>query len=268
MNKNEQGRFTLESEEELVMKLLKASMGILVCFMLTTGCTETDDSAVVQGSQETPEIPGIDAFSTLDAEASEGRVDERKSEIEPAEDVMASEMPDTIADTASDVELEDPDITADILDALNDSDGKNEDVVPDVDTEDVHFDDDAEESDAEADVFTEEPDVVVEEGWRSSLYPADWAPGFADNEGRFLHDFSYAGYRNGEAPLPTVSLESVFDVVQDFGADETGESDSTASIQSAIDAATAAGGGVEDQRAHPGCAARLRREGDDRAQAG
>ena len=38
--------------------------------------------------------------------------------------------------------------------------------------------------------------------WRSSLYPEDWTPGFADAQGRFLHDFSYAGYHKGEALIP------------------------------------------------------------------
>ncbi|HEY9248603.1 MAG TPA: hypothetical protein VIO38_05710, partial [Rariglobus sp.] len=36
--------------------------------------------------------------------------------------------------------------------------------------------------------------------WRSSLYPQDWTPAFADASGRFLHDFSHAGYRRGAAP--------------------------------------------------------------------
>jgi Pectate lyase superfamily protein len=78
--------------------------------------------------------------------------------------------------------------------------------------------------------------------WRSALYPADWTPAHTDTHGRFLHDFSYAGYRNGEEPLPTVS-GPLFDVT-DFGADITGAADATAAIQSAIDAASAAGGVV------------------------
>jgi hypothetical protein len=46
--------------------------------------------------------------------------------------------------------------------------------------------------------------------WRASLYPEDWTPGFTDDAGRFLHDFSYAGYAAGLAeppsPPPTVRL--------------------------------------------------------------
>ena len=42
-------------------------------------------------------------------------------------------------------------------------------------------------------------------GWRSVLYPKDWTPGFAV-DGAFLHDFSYAGYHNGEDPLPTPTI--------------------------------------------------------------
>lgn len=82
------------------------------------------------------------------------------------------------------------------------------------------------------------------EGWRSVLYPADWTPGFADQEGRFLHDFSYAGYRRGEVVLPEAAGR-VFDVTQaPYLADASGVKDATAAIQSALDAAAQAGGGV------------------------
>jgi hypothetical protein len=80
--------------------------------------------------------------------------------------------------------------------------------------------------------------------WCSELYPPTWsAEDPADGEGRFLHDFSYAGYRYGEEP-PTSPPGAVHDVVAAHGADPTGQADATASIQSAIDAAAAAGGGV------------------------
>ena len=39
--------------------------------------------------------------------------------------------------------------------------------------------------------------------WRSSLYPENWQLGSQDAEGRFLHDFSFAGYRNGGVERPT-----------------------------------------------------------------
>jgi hypothetical protein len=79
--------------------------------------------------------------------------------------------------------------------------------------------------------------------WRSVLYPADWTPGIPADEARFLHDFSYAGYRGGATPLPAPPPGPVFDVA-DFGADAAGATDSTAAVQAAIDAAAAAGGGV------------------------
>ena len=78
--------------------------------------------------------------------------------------------------------------------------------------------------------------------WRSDLYPQDWTPSFTSGSGRFLHDFSYAGYRNG-ADLPKSDAKKKFDVTG-FGADATGATDSTAAIQSAIDAAEDNGGGV------------------------
>ena len=78
-------------------------------------------------------------------------------------------------------------------------------------------------------------------GWRSALYPADWSPGYAVDD-TFLHDFSYAGYRNGEVSL-TAPTGATFDVT-DYGADATGSADSTGAIQAAIDAASADGGVV------------------------
>lgn len=79
--------------------------------------------------------------------------------------------------------------------------------------------------------------------WRSSLYPVDWEPGYTDAAGRFLHDFSYAGYRRGERDVPATPPGAVYDVVS-YGADPSGRADSTAAIQRAIDAAGAAGGGI------------------------
>lgn len=82
------------------------------------------------------------------------------------------------------------------------------------------------------------------EPWRSTLYPVDWKPGFTDSQGRFLHDFSYAGYRSGEAPLPDVA-GPILDVTKaPFLADATGKVDSTAAIQAALDQAGSSGGGV------------------------
>jgi len=80
--------------------------------------------------------------------------------------------------------------------------------------------------------------------WRSLLYPEDWEPAFTDAEGRFLHDFSYAGYHNGESEIPENPPGAVYDAVADYGADNTGTDDATVSIQLAIDDAGAAGGGI------------------------
>jgi hypothetical protein len=69
--------------------------------------------------------------------------------------------------------------------------------------------------------------------WRSTLYPADWHPAFSDASGRFLHDFSFAGYRYGEAWPETVPGPLV-DAVE-RGADPTGATDSTAVVQAVLD---------------------------------
>ena len=70
---------------------------------------------------------------------------------------------------------------------------------------------------------------------RSRLYPSGWSPGMRDEAGRFLHDFSYAGYRNGERPLPTLT-GPLFDVIR-FGASPSTTADQTAAFQAALDAA-------------------------------
>lgn len=84
-------------------------------------------------------------------------------------------------------------------------------------------------------------DAVV---WRSELYPEDWTPEFVGPEGRFLHDFSYAGYRLAAEEPGAALPELVIDVVRDHGADPEGMSDSTAALQAALDAAAVAGGAV------------------------
>ena len=81
-------------------------------------------------------------------------------------------------------------------------------------------------------------------GWRSVLYPEDWTPAFTDPEGRFLHDFSYAGYRNGETELAQDLAAKTIDVVKDHGADAGGMEDATAAFQAAFAAASEAGGAI------------------------
>ncbi|MFB6263617.1 MAG: glycosyl hydrolase family 28-related protein [Bradymonadaceae bacterium] len=80
--------------------------------------------------------------------------------------------------------------------------------------------------------------------WRSELYPADWSPGHTGEDGRFLHDFSYAGYRNSEAKLGRAIPDRRFDVVEDFGGDPSGETPSTEAVRRAVDAAEKSGGVV------------------------
>ena len=80
--------------------------------------------------------------------------------------------------------------------------------------------------------------------WRSGLYPAHWQPGYCDDQGLFLHDFSYAGYRGGMDSLPRVS-GPVTDVTQPpYSADNTGAADVRDILQQALDDAGSAGGGV------------------------
>lgn len=80
--------------------------------------------------------------------------------------------------------------------------------------------------------------------WRSSLYPANWTPGYTDAQGRSLQDFSYAGYWRGEKNIPTNPPGATYNVVTQYGADPSGAADSTHAIQNAINAAGSAGGGI------------------------
>ena len=81
--------------------------------------------------------------------------------------------------------------------------------------------------------------------WRSKLYPKSWQPGYKDKEGRFLHDFSYAGYYMGEKEIPVSHSGIQVNVTADpFGADNTGKKDATLAIQKAIDHVGSEGGGI------------------------
>lgn len=80
--------------------------------------------------------------------------------------------------------------------------------------------------------------------WRSSLYPANWKPGYKDNQGRFLHDFSYAGYQSGEFEIPFITENTSDVTLPPYNADNTGTTDVTAVIQQALDDVGQSGGGV------------------------
>ncbi|GAB6927886.1 hypothetical protein JCM10914A_18690 [Paenibacillus sp. JCM 10914] len=88
------------------------------------------------------------------------------------------------------------------------------------------------------------PDTASAAPWRSSLYPANWTPGYQDAQGRFLQDFSYAGYWRGEKNIPTNPPGATYNAVTQYGADPSGAADSTNAIQNAINAAGTAGGGI------------------------
>lgn len=91
--------------------------------------------------------------------------------------------------------------------------------------------------------YTEPPDAPGT--WRSVLYPKGWAPlhdgGKADEQGRFLHDFSHAGYHRGEVK-PAYGKGTPVSEVDAAAGD--GKADATGAIQKAIDEACAKGGGV------------------------
>lgn len=82
--------------------------------------------------------------------------------------------------------------------------------------------------------------------WESTLFGPIWqaTPPLSFETDKILQDFSFAGYRRGEAPLPTQPPGSTYNVVTGYGADPSGTADSTVAIQNAINAASSAGGGI------------------------
>jgi hypothetical protein len=91
---------------------------------------------------------------------------------------------------------------------------------------------------------TQQSGATINSTIRSSLYPTNWFPGYTDAEGRYLQDFSYAGYRMGEN-IPSNPPGSTYNVTEaPYNADKTGVADSTEAIQKALDDAGTAGGGV------------------------
>ena len=80
--------------------------------------------------------------------------------------------------------------------------------------------------------------------WRSSLYPEDWTPGYKDSEGRFLHDFSYAGYHSGLKEIPN-RTDNIIDITKaPYNADNKGKKDVTFIVQKAVNDLGEKGGGV------------------------
>lgn len=84
--------------------------------------------------------------------------------------------------------------------------------------------------------------------WRSALFPADWKPvtegGRSDGAGRYLPDYSMAGYHRGEVKPPIGSAQLPVRATVDAKRFGNGTTDATTAIQAAIDSACAAGGGV------------------------
>jgi autotransporter-associated beta strand protein len=102
---------------------------------------------------------------------------------------------------------------------------------------------------------------VYADSWRSVLYPVDWVPPVQSSfeSDKLIQDFSFAGYRRGNQPVPNVS-GPLFNVLE-YGADPLGLSDSTTAIQNAINNAEDTGGGVVYM---PAGTYRIQPQGDNR----
>jgi hypothetical protein len=93
-------------------------------------------------------------------------------------------------------------------------------------------------------ITLESDNAVTTPGWRSILYPDDWKPGYKDGFGRYLQDFSYAGYHMGAKEIPSDNRKITDVSLPPYNADNTGIQDVTAILQQAIDDVGSSGGGV------------------------
>ncbi|MGE9295336.1 MAG: glycosyl hydrolase family 28-related protein [Puniceicoccales bacterium] len=83
-------------------------------------------------------------------------------------------------------------------------------------------------------------DSAPDGSWQSELYSEGWDPlpsRLFESE-KLIQDFSYAGYANGERPIPSSGDTRKINVL-DYGADPSGQEDSTSAIQQAINQAAA-----------------------------
>jgi hypothetical protein len=95
-------------------------------------------------------------------------------------------------------------------------------------------------------LFTNTVVSVHAQQWQSELYTSNSKVQVDSNfyTGKFLQDFSYAGYHRGEKEIPSVQ-KNVIDVTKaPYRADKTGNTDVTLILQRAIDDAAKKGGGV------------------------
>jgi hypothetical protein len=93
--------------------------------------------------------------------------------------------------------------------------------------------------------FGTQDEAAAQSTIRSDLYPINWQPGYTDNQGRYLQDYSYAGYMRGEQPIPDNPGSLYVNVTQaPYNADPTGSVETSRAIQSAIDFVGQNGGGV------------------------
>ncbi len=85
------------------------------------------------------------------------------------------------------------------------------------------------------------------QAWRSSLYPANWSPPGIEKDfytDAFIQDYSYAGYQSGKISIPNITSNIINVTQAPYLADNSGVTDATVAIQTAINKAKSDGGGV------------------------
>lgn len=188
---------------------------------LLVGCSE------VGPALPTPAEASVDVTTAVSADAS----------TDAPMDAPTDAPMDAPMDAPSDVAVEVPAVDRG-ADTGADA-GTLADAAPDAPPLDVTPD--APRTDPAADVSVNVPPLDAAPGsWRSALFPDDWVPvhagGRADAQGRFLHDFSFAGYHRGDERPPYGRGTVVRTVDARLG---DGLADATAAIQADLDAACA-----------------------------
>jgi hypothetical protein len=176
--------------------------------------------------------------------------DTPSADIDRADDASADapvDAPEDVAD-ALPLDRDETDEAPDDADAAGEV--HTEDAEPDGTHADADVPQETDATHADASDPTDAPDVDDPNPWRSELFPVDWLLDPDANDVPSLEDYSWAGYAAGEREEGAPADAPIFDT-RDYGLPVPNDDDdvdplpdATPSIQAAIDAAEAAGGGV------------------------
>ncbi len=214
--------------------------------------TEPVDAAATDAGQPPVDTHGTDVNAVADVTTDTTQLDVTPPPLDaqqndvstPPNDVLSEDIADALEDATGEA----ADANAPQADTHPTDSGNSVDTAANTDTgNDVGAITDTATTDTTAaDTNTNNgPPLGLPTRWRSAMYPLSWKPSDNDAQGRFVHDFSYAGYHSGELAIPLAPKGPTVDVTKaPYKADSSGKVDATAAIQKALDDVGAKGGGV------------------------